>query len=129
MNLKLILPIIIACAIVAGCNQNAAPNASPAPGTTAPGTMSPGLSPAASPKADTGTTASIVDTEETFEKAMGKNGTWIIATLKDLTFTKDLVLEGEFKNGKKDSAGNDVIQRKIALYTQDDKRNVRLCEN
>ncbi|MGI6585444.1 MAG: hypothetical protein ACOX3L_05780 [Lutisporaceae bacterium] len=44
--------------------------------------------------------------------------------MKDLTFDKELVLDGEFKNGKKDDAGKDVIQRMIALYTQDDKRNV-----
>lgn len=70
------------------------------------------------------TTASIVDTNEAFEKAISNEGTWIIATLKDLKFDKDLVLDGEFKNGKKDDAGKDVVQRKIALYTQDEERNV-----
>ena len=70
------------------------------------------------------TTASIVDTEAAFEKAISNEGTWIIATLKDLKFDKDLVLDGEFKNGKKDDAGKDVVQRKIALYTQDEDRNV-----
>ncbi|MDF2614745.1 MAG: hypothetical protein K0S71_2531 [Clostridia bacterium] len=75
-------------------------------------------------KVDAVTTASIVDNEDAFEKALGKDGTWIIATLKDLTFDKDLVLEGEFKNGKKNDDGTDAIQRKIALYTQDENRNV-----
>jgi hypothetical protein len=73
---------------------------------------------------DVVTTASIVDTNEAFEKAISNEGTWIIATLKDLKFDKDLVLDGEFKNGKKDDAGKDVVQRKIALYTQDEDRNV-----
>ncbi|MFU0826587.1 MAG: Lipoprotein [Lachnoclostridium sp.] len=73
---------------------------------------------------DAVTTASIVDTEEAFVKAIGKNGTWIIATLKDLTFDQDLTLEGEFKNGKQDENGNDIIQRKIALYSQDENRNI-----
>jgi hypothetical protein len=73
---------------------------------------------------DVVTTASIVDTNEAFEKAISNEGTWIIATLKDLKFDKDLVLDGEFKNGKKDDAGKDVVQRKIALYTQDEERNV-----
>ncbi|MCL6494616.1 MAG: hypothetical protein K6T54_07530, partial [Ignavibacterium sp.] len=51
--------------------------------------------------------------------------TWIIATLNDLTFDKDLVLTGNLKNGKVDKVtGLDSIQRKIALYTQDDKKNV-----
>ncbi|WP_070000763.1 hypothetical protein [Cellulosilyticum sp. I15G10I2] len=75
-------------------------------------------------KVDAVTTASIVDSEDAFEKAIGKDGTWIICALKDLTFEKDLVLEGEFKNGKKNDDGTDAIQRKIALYTQDDDRKV-----
>ena len=37
---------------------------------------------------------------------------------------KELVLDGEFKNGKKDSAGKYIIQRKIALYTQDANKTV-----
>ncbi|WMJ88415.1 hypothetical protein [Anaerocolumna sp. MB42-C2] len=73
---------------------------------------------------DTVTTASIVDSEDAFVKAISKDGTWIIATLKDLTINQDLNLEGEFKNGKKDDQGKDVIQRKIALYTQDENRTV-----
>lgn len=73
---------------------------------------------------DVVTTASIVDTEEAFKKAISKDGTWIIATLKDLTFNEELTLEGEFKNGKKDDNGNDIIQRKIALYSQDENRNI-----
>lgn len=74
---------------------------------------------------DVMTTASIVDTQEAFEKAISaENGTWIICTLTDLEFNKELVLDGEYKNGKKDDDGNDVIQRKIALYTQDEDRNV-----
>ncbi|MGV8906732.1 MAG: hypothetical protein ACOH15_09060 [Acetobacterium sp.] len=73
---------------------------------------------------DVVTTASLVDTTAAFESAISKDGTWIIATLKDLTFTKDLVLEGTFVNGKKDDAGADVTQRKIAPYTQDEAYNV-----
>ena len=73
---------------------------------------------------DAVTTASIVDEEGTFKDAISNTGTWIIATLKDLTFTEDLVLEGSFTNGKKDDQGNDIVQRKIALYTQDEQRNV-----
>lgn len=68
--------------------------------------------------------ASVVNTNEAFKKAISKDGTWIIATLKDLTFTEDLVVDGDFKNGKKDTAGNELYQRKIGLYTQDANRNV-----
>ena len=73
---------------------------------------------------DAVTTASIVDTADNFVKAISKDGTWIIAILKDLTIDKELLLEGEFKNGKKDTAGKDLIQRKIALYTQDANRKI-----
>lgn len=73
---------------------------------------------------DAETTASIVDEKGAFKTAISNQGTWIIATLKDLEFDEDLVLEGNFTNGKKDDAGNDIVQRKIALYTQDEDRNV-----
>jgi hypothetical protein len=77
------------------------------------------------PKTDVITSASVVDNVIDFSKAISKNGKWIIATLKDLTSYKPLVLEGEFKNGKKDAVtGADLIQRKIALFTQDDKHVV-----
>lgn len=73
---------------------------------------------------DVQTTASIVDTQAAFEKAISNSGTWIIAIVKDLTIDKDLILDGEFKNGKKDEAGKDLIQRKLALYSQDENRNI-----
>lgn len=69
---------------------------------------------------DVVTTASVVADPEAFEKAMGtaeNGGTWIIAALNDLTFDKEIVLEGEFEN-------KGTPARKIALYTQDDNRNV-----
>jgi len=73
---------------------------------------------------DAVTTASIVDTEQAFVDAISNTGTWIICLTKNLTVDQELVLEGEFKNGKKDDAGNDIIQRKIALYSQDENRNI-----
>lgn len=75
-------------------------------------------------KLDAVTSASIVDSNTGFKNAISANGTWIICTLKDLSFDEDLVLEGEFKNGKQDEAGKDIIQRKIALYEQDENRAV-----
>lgn len=73
---------------------------------------------------DAETTASIVDEEGAFKSAISSQGEWIICTLKDLSFSEELTLEGNFTNGKKDEQGNDVVQRKIALYTQDENRNV-----
>ena len=77
------------------------------------------------PVVDVVTAASLVDTAAVFEKSIGKDGKWIIATTKDIVSTKDLLLEGEFKNGKIDAVtGLETIQRKIGLYTQDDKHVV-----
>lgn len=116
MKLKTIFLLLAMLTVLfTGCNQ-----ANQTPTTTSPSTTVP----AAEASPDTVTTASVVDTEAAFEKAISNSGTWIICTLKDLTFTKDLVLDGEFKNGKKDDAGKDIIQRKIGLYEQDKDRNV-----
>lgn len=85
---------------------------------------------AAAPAANNGTktdavaSASVTDNVDVFAKTLGKDGKWIICATKDLTTTKELVLDGDFTNGKKDANGKDTIQRKIALYTQDDKKNV-----
>ncbi len=109
----LIMILIIAC--IPGCAEepNVPPDDAQNNETTPPETTP-----------DVVTTASIVDNETDFEKAIGTSGTWIICALNDLTFDKNLALEGEYTNGKKDEDGQDIIQRKIALYTQDDDRNV-----
>jgi hypothetical protein len=107
-----VLALVLTLSLVAGCARKETP--APTPPQTTPPETTPNVT----------TTASIVDKNEPFEKAISSTGAWLIATVKDLTFTKDLVLEGEFKNGKKDADGKDIIARKIALYTQDDKRNV-----
>lgn len=134
----LFLALVLICAVATGCGTTGKPTptksptitptltATPRPTvTTSPSpTMGVTVSPTASPGTDMKTTASIVNTEAAFEKAISSKGKWIICLLKDLTFNKDLVLEGEFDNGKKDEAGNKIIQRKIALYTQDDNRNI-----
>lgn len=73
---------------------------------------------------DATSSASIVDSAGAFKEAISKDGTWIIAITKDLTIDEDLLVEGEFKNGKKDDNGNELLQRKIALYSQDENRNI-----
>jgi hypothetical protein len=70
---------------------------------------------------DAVTTASIVNDGTAFVKAIGKDGTWIVATLNDLTVDQDLVVEGEFHD--KGDATKDLY-RKLALYAQDADRNV-----
>ncbi len=127
----IILSLILLSLFIIGCGKitpTPTPKNTMTPTATGSPIGSPVGSPISSPTATSGqdvkTTPSIVNTNEAFEKAISKDGVWIICLLKDLSFNKDLVLEGEFKNGKKDTAGNDVIQRKIALYEQDENRKV-----
>lgn len=127
MKLKVIaLTLIAATTLLAGCGAKTAttpaPSATPAASAAPKASASP--APSASAKADAVTSASITDNADVFAKSIGKDGKWIICTTKDLKINKELVLEGEFKNGKKNADGTDAIQRKIALYTQDDKKNV-----
>ncbi len=133
---KLVLVTLLLTVFITGCaNNNGNNDGKTTPGVTTPATTNAPDTTTTTPEAttpeasatkapDATTTASIVNTEEAFLKAISKDGTWIIAILNDMTINKDLLLEGEFKNGKKDDAGNDAIQRKIALYTQDENRNI-----
>jgi hypothetical protein len=76
-------------------------------------------------KADAVAAASLVDNSAVFEKSIGKDGKWIVCLTKDLTLDKELVVDGDFKNGKKDKeTGAELFQRKIALYTQDENKKV-----
>lgn len=133
MKLKLISLILFMFTTLSfGCARNI--NPTPVPGTTKEqtNTQAQNQTPlqaqdqgkAQENKTDVVTTASVVDNAAAFEKAISNKGTWIIAIVKDLTINKDLVLDGEFKNGKKDKDGKDIVQRKVALYTQDENRNV-----
>jgi hypothetical protein len=115
--LLLTFTIISSLILGVGCTQKQTPPKQQEE-TTPPQTTPPETTP------DVTTTASIVNEPAAFEKAISSTGTWIIATVKDLSFDKELVLDGEFKNGKKDEAGKDIIQRKIALYAQDENRKV-----
>ncbi|MBN2618541.1 MAG: polymer-forming cytoskeletal protein [Spirochaetales bacterium] len=67
--------------------------------------------------ADVLTTASIVTDGEALAKALSANGAWLAATLNDVTYDKDMVVDGEFTWKEK-------IDRKLALYTQDDAHKI-----
>jgi hypothetical protein len=127
MKLKaLVLSVAVVATVLTGCGKKAE--------TTAPKTETkPAATQAATQKADTVATASVVDTNEAFLKAISKDGgKFCIAILKDLTFDKELVVEGDYKTGKKDkdgnlikdAQGNEAVQRKVALYTQDAEKKV-----
>lgn len=119
MKIKaIILSLAVGATLLVGCGAKEEVKTEPAKTeATKPAATEPA-------KTDVVTTASLVNTEAAFENGISSKGTWIIATLKDLTFDKDIVVEGEFKNGKKDDAGKELIQRKIGLYTQDADRKV-----
>ena len=70
---------------------------------------------------DVVTTASIVKEEQAFQDAISTDGTWIVATLNDLTFDQELVVEGTFHD--KGNSDNEVY-RKLAPYSQDDNHNI-----
>ncbi len=131
MKVKVIIAILLLCPfLLTGCGKNnGGGNATPTPakldetGTTPAVTTPPNASPTEGPT-DGVTTASIVNDEEAFLNAISANGTWIICLLNDLTLAQEITLDGNFTNGKKDDAGKDIIQRKIALYAQDENRNV-----
>lgn len=109
MKIKvLVLTLALSAALLAGCSK-AAPEAPEAPAAPA------------EEQAEVVTTASIVNEEAAFLNAISKDGTWIIATLNDLTIDKELVLEGEFYNKDDKEKG---LYRKLGLYAQDADKNV-----
>lgn len=117
----LLLSIVLGIALLAGCTSDETPeNDEPKAEEPAAEEESNGEE-TAEEEADAMTTASIVNDEEAFKTAISSEGTWIIATLNDLTFEEELVLEGEFHD--KGDESNDLY-RKIALYEQDEDRNV-----
>lgn len=68
-------------------------------------------------EADVVTTASIVTDGEALAKAMSADGFWLAAALNDVSYDKDFVVDGEFVH-------REVVDRKLALYTQDEERNI-----
>ena len=127
MKLKnILLTMAILALFFVGCakNDTTTPPKTTTPEITTPNTTTPPQTTPPETTPNVVTTASIVNTEAAFLKAISSEGTWIIATTQDLSINKDLVVEGEYKNGKKDADGKDIIQRKIGLYTQDENRKV-----
>jgi peptidoglycan hydrolase-like protein with peptidoglycan-binding domain len=71
------------------------------------------------------TTASLVNEVAALKAGLSADGKWIVSTLRNLVSKEALVVDGKFLNGKKDKVtGEDVIQRKLSLYTQDENKKV-----
>ena len=105
-TILLLTTLALVIALFAGCT--AGPNG---------GTQQPG----GDKQPDAQTSASIVNDETAFIKAIGKDGTWIVCTLNDLDIDQDLVVEGDFHDKGDDSKD---LYRKIALCTQDDNHKI-----
>ncbi|PTO39752.1 hypothetical protein C6P52_03340 [Enterococcus mundtii] len=117
LSKKLSLLGLTATALLAlgacGADNNGSSNSSSASSTTEVSTTE--------SSADVVSTASISDDPAVLEKAMSADGNWIVAATGDVTFSNDVTIAGEFHD--KDDASADIY-RKIALYSQDDDRNV-----
>ena len=98
------LSMVLGVSILAGCGKKAT---TPTADTSKPATTA---------KADTVSGASQANDEATFEQKIGKDGNYIILTSKDLTFTKDLTVDGKFI--KKDKDGKEVVARSLAFATE-----------
>lgn len=117
LSKKLSLLGLTATALLAlgacGADNNDSSNSSSASSTTEVSTTE--------SSADVVSTASISDDPAVLEKAMSADGNWIVAATGDVTFSNDVTIAGEFHD--KDDASADIYG-KIALYSQDDDRNV-----
>lgn len=104
----LILSLAVGATLLVGCGTKETATVP----TTAPVTT----------KTDVVTTASIVNEQGAFQKAVSKDGTWIIAITQNLKVDKEIVLDGSFMVADKTDKTKKVpAGRKIALYNQDDK--------
>lgn len=95
-KLMLITVLIVVISIIAaGCTKAETPK-TPAPDTNQPATDDKDNDGTGEP--DVVSSVSQAPDEETFEQRISKDGNFIIITSRDLTFDKDLFVEGEFES-------------------------------
>lgn len=105
--------ILVSGSLLAACSSDKSDSSASSSSTTAEST--------AASSAEVTTSASVSNDPEVLTKALSADGNWIVAATDDVTFDSDLTITGEFHNKGDDS---EDIYRKLALYTQDDDRNV-----
>jgi hypothetical protein len=103
--LAMSLVLVLSVAAFAGCAKKETATPAPAPAAVAAASLE-------------------IKDDAVLEKSIGNDGKWIVCTVKDITTTKNLVMEGDLKNGKKDDKGVELLQRKLALYAQDADKKV-----
>lgn len=123
---KSLLVAGMALALLAGCGNNAnngntGDTNTGNTGTTNNGDANTGNNTAGNGGTDAMTTPSIVNQPDAFVNAVSEQGTWIIATLNDLTIDQEVTVAGTFHD--KGAADGDIY-RKIALYAQDEDHNI-----
>lgn len=113
----------LALALLAGCGNNGN-NGNTGTGNNGAGNngaANTGNNTAGNGEADVVTTPSIVNEPDAFVKAVSEQGTWIIATLNDLSIDQEVTVAGTFHD--KGAAEGDIY-RKMALYSQDADHNI-----
>ncbi|SFC15663.1 hypothetical protein SAMN04488102_103246 [Alkalibacterium subtropicum] len=70
---------------------------------------------------DAVTAASITDQADQVVASLSEDGNWLTALTADVTVEEDMTVAGTFYDGGEESGDE---YRKLALYTQDDERNV-----
>ena len=113
-----LMTVLITSALAGCANQNTPPTSTTKPTTTAVATKKP----------DVVAGASYATDEAKLMKAVSKDGTWIIILNSDLTVTKEIVVDGALSKPAATTPPASVTPappaRKLALYAQDDKKNV-----
>lgn len=123
MKIKaIILSLAVGATLLVGCGakEEATPPATTTevPAATEPATTEPAAT-------DAVTSASIANDQATLEKAVSKDGSWIVLATKDLTVDKELIIEGDLTKADSADATKQVpAGRKLILLTQDDKKVV-----
>lgn len=70
---------------------------------------------------DSITTPSITDSSEEVRASLSEDGNWITCATSDIVLNEELIVSGDFYNKDDKSQG---LYRKLALYTQDEDKNV-----
>lgn len=117
----LLLVIVMSITVLAACGGSQEPtetkNETATETTTETATETTTETEADTEEVDAVTTASIVDNGDALVKGLSADGTWIVATLNDIELTDELIVDGQFEH-------REAIDRKLALYTQDEERNI-----
>lgn len=113
----LTLTIVVTVSVLAGCSSKV-----PTQDSTAATTQATTAATTAPAKTDIVASASQINDETAFEKALTKDNTnYMIIVNKDMTFTKDLTVESGVKKG---TDGKDAPNRSIAPATEDANQKI-----